>query len=315
MALLNPFNEVYQSDNFKRVLVNELAPFPYIVDIELTNHCNFNCLFCGQQTMKRPKGFISWKVFKKVVDECAEHNTPIRLIRWGEPLLHPDIIKFCKYIKSKGLPLHITTNGSLLTDEMGKAFIDMGLDSIIFSFQGADKKGYEQMRGEHYDKVVDNIFRFINYKHSFDGEIKPYIHITSTMTDETKQEIKDFKSQWEIIVDEVTVGKTNLGRINPSQMKSLENIKKLGQLKDTVEKKHRPCTEVLQKSSVDWDGKVSACCSDWDNFMTVGDINNQTLKDIWHNSEDLKIYRKLLKEMKHNSLTMCSVCYHTYETF
>jgi len=35
MALLNPFNEVYQSDNFKRVLVNELAPFPYIVDFEV----------------------------------------------------------------------------------------------------------------------------------------------------------------------------------------------------------------------------------------------------------------------------------------
>ena len=311
MALSNPFKKIYDSKEFKTVLAHDLAPFPYIVDIELTNHCNFNCLFCGQQTMTRPKGFMSFKTFKKVVDECAEHNTPIRLIRWGEPLLHPDIIKFCKYIKNKGLPLHITTNGSLLTEEIGKAFIDMELDSIIFSFQGADKKGYEQMRGKHYDLLVKNIKRFLKIK----GNKKPYTHITSTMTDETPEQVERFKEKWGKVVDEVTTGKTNLSRINPSQMKSLENVKKLSCLKDTVEKKYRPCTEVLQKSSVDWDGKVSACCSDWDNFMTVGDINKTTLCDIWNNSEDLKIYRKLLREMKHKSLTMCSVCFHTYHQF
>jgi len=311
MVLLNPFNKIYQSEDFKSVLTHKLVSFPYIVDIELTNYCNFNCLFCGQQTMKRHKGFISRETFKKIVDECAEHNTPVRLIRWGEPLLHPEIIDFCQYIKDKGLPLHITTNGSLLTEDKMKAFIDMELDSIIFSFQGVNKEGYEQMRGEHYDQLVENIHKFMEMK----GDKKPYVHITSTMTTESPMEIRRFKDKWE--VDEVTVGKTNLERLNPSQIRKLDNIGKIEELikGQSIEKKHRPCTEVFQKLSVDWDGKVSACCADWDNFMTVGDINKTTLEDIWHNSEDEKIYRKLLKKMKHNSLTMCSCCYHTYQDF
>ena len=309
MALSNPFNNIYQDEGFKTVLTHKLAPFPYMVDIELTNHCNFSCLFCGQQTMKRPKGFMSRETFEKVVDECAEHNTPIRLIRWGEPLLHPEVIEFCRYIKEKGLPLHITTNGSLLTEDKMKAFIDMGLDSIIFSFQGVNKEGYEEMRGEHYDQLVENIRKFVDMK----GDRKPYIHITSTMTTEAPMEIKRFKDKWDI-VDEVTTGKTNLSRINPAQIRALDKLKKLVCLNDTVDRNYRPCTEVLQKLSVDWDGKVSACCADWDNFMTVGHID-ETLEYIWHNSKDLKIYRKLLKEMKHNSLTMCSVCFHTYNEF
>jgi len=295
---MDSFQQIYKSKEFKEVLANKPAKFPYIVDIEMTNLCNLKCVFCGQQSMTRPKGFMPKKIFKKVVDECAVHNTPIRLIRWGEPFLHPDIIPYCKYIKKKGLPLHITTNGLLLEDKM-QDLIDMELDSIIFSFQGADKERYEQMRGKHYDELKNNVIKFVKMR--WDNK-KPYITITSTMTNETEREIEEFRVRWENIVDEVKIGKTNLSRV-PNKLKAQETIRHF----------YKPCTEVWQKLSVDWDGKVSACCADWDNFMTIGDVNKQTLKDIWDNSEDLKVFRKLLGQMKHKSLTMCSVCFKTYD--
>lgn len=102
----NVFRNTYDNTLFKTILENKekLPKFPFIVDIEVTNHCNLNCLFCGQQAMTRPKGFMSKEIFEKVVDECAKYSTPIRIIRWGEPFLHKEIIEFCKYIKSKNLP-------------------------------------------------------------------------------------------------------------------------------------------------------------------------------------------------------------------
>jgi len=133
MVLSNPFQKIYQSDEFKGVLTHKPAKFPYIVDIELTNHCNLHCVFCGQRTMTRHKGFMSKELFEKVVNECAKHKTPIRLIRWGEPFLHPEIMKFCEYAKSKGVPVHITTNGTLIKDKIPE--ICQFVDSIIFSFQ------------------------------------------------------------------------------------------------------------------------------------------------------------------------------------
>jgi len=301
--MTSSFKELYNSKDYRDVLKNKPSLFPFIIDVELTNHCNFNCVFCGQREMKREKGFMSTKMFKEIVEECRLWKVPIRLIRWGEPLLHPNIVEYCQHIKDNNLPLHITTNGSMLTDEMIEAFVEMGVDSIIFSMQGATKKGYEQMRGNHYELLEENIEKLFVAR---GRKKKPYIQITSTMTNETKEEIKAFIDYWEKTVDEVSIGKTNLSRVKVSP-----ELKK----QETIKKEYRPCTEVYQKLSVDWDGKVSCCCADWDRFMTVGDLSENTLQEIWGSSKRLKAFRKILDAMGHKKLEMCKKCYHTYKDF
>lgn len=314
----NPFRKIYDAEEFKTILQHKdrLPEFPFLVDIELTNHCNLKCIFCGQQAMTRHKGFISKEILKKVVDECSQYNTPIRFIRWGEPFLHPKIIDFCKYIKSKGLLLHITNNGLAIKESQMKTLIELEVDSIIFSFQGAAKEQYELMRNNNrYDELKAKVLKMIELRG--DRE-KPFIHVSSTMTDETKKEIDNFVNYWGHIVDSVGIGKTNLSRISAHQIKSFETIDKLKVLKkqETIKKHYRPCTEVYQKLSVDWDGKITCCCEDFDNFLTVGDLTIQsTLFDIWNNSKELKIFRELLDKNMHKSLTLCSTCYHTYEEF
>ena len=249
------------------------------------------------------------------MDECSQFDAPIRFIRWGEPFLHPKIINFCRYIKSKGLLLHITTNGLAIRNHHMKALVDLEVDSIIFSFQGATKEQYELMRNNNrYDELKTNILKLVEIRGSKE---KPFIHISSTMTNETKQEIEDFVHYWGSIVDSVGVGKTNLSRLSAHQIKSFEIVGKLEILKrqETIKKYYRPCTEVYQKLSVDWDGKVSCCCGDFDNFLTVGNLTCSTLYDIWNGSKELKIFRELLDKNMHKSLTLCSTCYHTYEEF
>lgn len=312
----NPFRKIYDSKEFRTVLQHKdtLRNFPFLVDVELTNHCNLKCIFCMQQAMTRPKGFMSEGIFKKVVDECSEFNTPIRLIRVGEPSLHPKIIDFCKYAKSKGLLLHITTNGFIKETDMN-SLIELGLDSLIFSFQGATKEQYEIMRNNHrYDELKANVLKMVELR---GNKEKPFIHISCTMTDESKEEIDIFVNYWGHIVDFVGIGKTNLSNLSASQIKSFETIGKLELLKkqETIKKEYRPCTEVYQKLSVDWDGKVTCCCGDFDNFLTVGDLNKSILYDIWNNSRELKIFREMLNNNMHKSLTLCSTCYPTYEEF
>lgn len=314
----NPFRKTYDSEEFKTILQHKdnLPKFPFLVDIELTNHCILKCIFCGQQTMTRHKGFMSKEILKKVADECSRYNAPIRFIRWGEPFLHPEIIDFCKYIKSKGLFLHITNNGLAIKESQMKALIELKIDSIIFSFQGATKKQYELMRNNHrYDELKANVLKMVELRG--DNE-KPFIHISSTMTNETKKEIDDFVNYWGYIVDSIGIGKTNLSRVSAHQIKSLETIDKLKVLKkqEAIKKYYRSCAEVYQKLSVDWDGKVTCCCLDFDNFLTIGDLTTQsTLSDIWNNSKELKIFRELLDKNMHKCLALCSTCYHTYEEF
>ena len=196
-----------------------------------------------------------------------------------------------------------------------KEIVDIGVDSLIFSFQGATKEQYELMRNNNqYDKLKANVLKMVEIRE--DNE-KPFIHISATMTNELKEEIDNFIDYWGGIVDSVDVGKTNLSRLNSHQIISFETIGKLELLKkqETIKKCYKPCTEVYQKLSVDWDGKVTCCCGDFDNFLVVGDVNQTTLSDIWNNSRELKIFRELLDKNMHKSLTLCSTCYHTYDEF
>jgi len=313
----NPFRETYDNKAFKDVLRqrDKLPQFPFLVDVELTNHCNLKCIFCGQQAMTRDKGFMSEEIFKKVIDECSQHDAPVRFIRWGEPFLHPEIIDYCSYAKSKGILLHITNNGLAITESDMKSLVELEVDSIIFSFQGATQEQYELMRNNrHYDTLKANVLRLVELR---GDKKKPYIHISSTMTNEPEKEIDEFVNQWGHIVDSVGTGKTNLSRLSAHQIGTFETIGKLDVLKkqETIKKCYRPCTEVYQKLSVDWDGTVTCCCGDFDNFLAVGNVNTASLFDIWNNSEELKIFRNLLDRNLHKSLNLCSTCYHTYEEF
>ena len=223
----NPFRKIYDNPDYK---LCKKRKFPYIVDVELTNQCNLSCIFCGQQTMKRPKGYIDADLYKKIVNECYAYDTPIRLIRWGEPFLHPKILTFIEYTKELGIPLHITNNGLALTKSHMESLVYNEVDSIIFSFQGATKEQYEIMRNNNrYEELVGNIEKLIEIRAE---NAKPFIHISTTITDETKQEVDDFVNHWSHIVDSVGVGRTDLSRLDINRIKNKEVREKLTKVRD-----------------------------------------------------------------------------------
>lgn len=309
----NIFRNIYDSAAFKDVLRrrDSLPDFPFLVDVELTNHCNLDCIFCSRRTMTREKGFMSGDIFAKIADECARQRTPLRLIRWGEPFLHPQIFSFITYVKSKSLPLHITTNGLCLDRDKITRIVELELDSLIFSFQGATPAQYALMRNNgRYEQLKENILCLARIRGQKE---RPYIHISTTVTNETRQEIDDFVGYWAAVADYVSLGRTNLTKMTifgSEQPKLLKRIKRLLP-SETIEKTYQPCKEVYQKLSVDFDGKVSACCTDFNNFMQVGDLRQESLKDIWNGSPRLKAFRTLLDAMQHPSLTLCRACYQT----
>jgi radical SAM protein with 4Fe4S-binding SPASM domain len=294
MQRVNPFRSIYDSSEYRLARIKRTAKAPFIVDIELTNNCNLMCNMCARRLMTRERGFMDKEIWIRILDECIKTGTPIRFIRWGEPFLHRKIIDWARKVKEAGLLLHITNNGLVITEPQMQEIVNMGLDSIIFSMQGATKKGYEKMRNnKEYDKLHANILKLVEIR----GNNKaPYIHISSTMTDETKEEIDKFKEYWSNIVDSVDTGKTSFSRF------------------DGEDGEYIPCNEVYQKLSIDWDGKVTACCGDYDNLLTVGDIKKESLVEIF-NGEKLKSIRTILDNKGHKNLALCSKCHKAYENF
>ena len=75
-----------------------------IVQIELCNHCNRRCSYCGQPTMKRERGFMSVLTLLKVIDWLKLLNqTSVGLNHYGESLMHPEFINFLDILNQNGI--------------------------------------------------------------------------------------------------------------------------------------------------------------------------------------------------------------------
>jgi radical SAM protein with 4Fe4S-binding SPASM domain len=288
--------------------------FPILIDIELTNMCNFKCCMCetGMGTSIRTKGMMSDKIYHKILHESAPHKPALRFIRWGEPTLHPSFLEYLIEAKSMGFPVHFNTNGYALSESMMKAVVDHQVDSIKFSFQGADRTSYREMRGiDFFEELFEKIAILVDIRESRGGGDGgfPFIQVSTTLTDEADEQIAYFKKKASV-ADYFNIGKTNMAlvkvdRLRPKEATMVENLRK--RTYSLVRVKQKTCSEVFAKLSIDWDGSVTACCSDNNNQLKVGDLNSQSLQSIFQSERMLRL-QAALAEDRFDINPLCATC-------
>lgn len=310
----NPFFEIYSLCNTgdPKTKLNNLPNLPIYIDVELTNYCNYKCLMCpvGTGIMKREQGFMSYVTYENILRNIEGKNIHLRFIRWGEPTLHKNYIDFIEMAKKIGIKIHLNTNGTLLDEFQMKKLIDINLDSIKFSFQGVDRKSYKEMRNnDYFDELIEKIKMLYRLR---GNKEKPYIHVSTTITYETKEQVNSFKKLIEPFCDLVTVGRTILEHIDLDKITLNEKDKvtliELKSKESVVKKYIDCCPEVYDKLSINWNGDVTACCSDYDNFMIIGNINTESIEKIW-NSPKLNKIRQILADKEYYKLNLCKTCY------
>jgi radical SAM protein with 4Fe4S-binding SPASM domain len=52
----------------------------------------------------------------------------------------------------------------------------------------------------------------------------------------------------------------------------------------------RPCKFLWKSPQISWDGNVTVCCSDIDFLLSLGNINENSLEELWNNN-NAKKYR------------------------
>jgi len=131
------------------------------IHLELTNHCNFSCIFCPDCIMTRKRGFMEEGVAKSAIDQIAELDITEKITFhvMGEPLLHPQFFQILDHARMRGIPVGLTTNGALLTASTIKALATRDLHQIDISLQTPDKDSFLKTRGARIDfeKYVERI--------------------------------------------------------------------------------------------------------------------------------------------------------------
>lgn len=282
----NTFDKLYDICNNG---INEPTAAPVLLDIELTNTCNLRCMMCptGRGLLPRPKGFMSEEMFRDILSQVYM-DTGIRFIRWGEPLLHPQLLRFVELAKRSNHPVHINTNGMFIDEEFVDRILKLKLDSIKFSFQGIDKESYERTRkGADFGLLLGAI-RILCERRG--NQPYPYVQIATTVEEGVSEtDIDIFKKAVGGFADRVDVGRTR-------------DLFGSGQ-----ETNFPSCPEMFNKLSINWNGEVVGCCGDWDNALKVGDLKSQSLAEIW-TGDSITEFRKMLVANRHNELPHCRNC-------
>jgi radical SAM protein with 4Fe4S-binding SPASM domain len=125
----------------------------------------------------------------------------------------------------------------------------------------------------------------------------PFIHCKTSITDEPdNKDIEIFKKAVESICDLVTCGATQFNHINLDKVKldkeSVEKIKIL-KTKEQLLKRHKVCGPCWGMAVIDYQGRLHLCNHDFNEEMIIGDINSNTIGEIFNN-EKKNEYRDLI---------------------
>ncbi len=267
--------------------LKDVGFFPKVILLDSVSYCNLRCSMCVHDEMTRKKGTMSWDLFTKIIDEIAEVDKNVRvwMVFFGEPLIlkktKPTIFDMITYAKSKGLTdIVLNSNANLMDEESAIGLIKSGLDAIYFGIDAYTPETYAKLRvGGNYKRVINNIRNLIELKEEINVK-NPEIYVQFVEMDINTHEKEDFINFW---------GKQGVAvKIRPKvSWGGLIDAPNL-----TLSNENRwPCYWAMQTMSITDTGKVVKCAVDLDARYVAGDVNTQSLKEIWN--DKLKKFRQL----------------------
>jgi len=133
--------------------MNDLAESWQRFFIEITNRCNFDCVFCTSGISKRAKHDMHWSIAFNLIDQLQElgFNKTIYFHVLGEPLLHPSVFAIVDHAAEAGMRPVIFTNGGALTSKVVQDILASKTKELVISMQTINRQSYQRLRKTPFD--------------------------------------------------------------------------------------------------------------------------------------------------------------------
>ncbi len=280
----------------------ESLPYqPFKMWIEATNHCNLACRMCpnSQKPAGYKQGYMEMALYRDIVDQIRGRASHVNLHHRGESLLHKELPEMISLAKNAGIKTSIHTNATLLNGELSREIISSGLDFLSFSFDGYDKQSYEAKRiGAVFETTTQNIRDFLS--------MKSRLKSTSPFT---VMEFIDFGYNPGEIEALLKFAKSlDCPQLDQILIKKEHNWAGSHRT-ESCGKKHSytACTFPYYALVILFDGTVVPCPQDFFGELALGNLKDQSLAQIWNNSNMLRL-RRLFRHRDIDSLSPCSKC-------
>ncbi len=96
--------------------------------LEITNRCNFECVFCPSGISHRAKQNMPGELALSVIDQLGAlgFRGPIYFHVLGEPLLHPSVFPIVDHAAQAGMKPILFTNGGALSSDVVEGILASG---------------------------------------------------------------------------------------------------------------------------------------------------------------------------------------------
>lgn len=277
-------------------------PLPAVLLIENTNACNAHCVMCPREKLTRKPGIMAFELFEKIIREVSEvkRKPIVHLHGFGEPLLDESLPDRIRLAKDFGINhTYLVTNASLLFPETAKKIIDAGLDEMKISFCGTDDDSYNRtMRGLDFKTALNNIIEFVKIRKEMKKKT-PKLILQYLPQKTNGAAIKEFKLLGRAVLD-----KKMGDRLNVSALDNFGDGRAYNPVKGNIAS---VCFYPWSAMSVLRDGRAVTCCVDYNGVQGVGDLNSQTVAEIW-NGPVMSGIRKNFGRLDYSGFPVCQCC-------
>lgn len=297
---MNEHRSDFQSLGFPE---KNMYHFPNIINLEVyRSSCPCRCLHCPvglTNPSERLKRFgsncLNLDLYKKIVNEIAEHSTStLRIHSVGEPLLWDDIIPALAFAKKKNVKTWIFTCAVTNNMDLLEA-VCSNVNILEISVNSTNTDDYKKTKGiDAFRKVTKNIEYLQNI--ILNKNLNTRL-IVSRVQSLNEKDDKYFVDQWKAA-----------GLVADAFVRSFHSYNDLIGNQFVSEKRHEPCRVHWARFNISLNGSAVICFNELFKknihpSLILGDLNTQTIAEIWHGKK-LKEIRKAELNLDYSNLTL-----------
>lgn len=305
-----------QRRSSKRLSLEKLIPLstPLALFIDTGNACNLKCEFCptGHRdllaSVGRTSTLMSMDLFRQIVADLKTFEEKIGIINLykdGDPLVNRNFTNMVRELKNADVAKKIMTktNALLLGEGVTEDLASCGLDEIGISIIAPHSEGYRKFAKKSIDYA--KLLRDVDKLYKLKGDCKIYIKMADCgfSRSEIEKFYDDFEDKCDFIAIENLHGWSNSDLMDftlGQEKKSVDGIP----LVDKV-----TCPWPFYEMGINSNGTVGLCNDDWAHKTIIGDLRQNTLKEIW-NGQPMYEMRKMHLEGRRSENEACANCYY-----
>ncbi len=126
--------------------------------IKIVYGCNHRCYFCHERENIYSYNFknIHLSDLDTIYEWIRENEFDYIIISWGEPTLHPDLVKIILYFQERDIHIVMVNNGSRLhTHDFSK--VDPNKMTFYISYHGLEEEYNDITESTDFQQVSENI--------------------------------------------------------------------------------------------------------------------------------------------------------------